>query len=655
MGIRLGIGGLKIGQGSTGINWSSYWSTLISATVETAAPTHVVLTFPTAQTSLGASDFTIAGFTVSSASWTGAVLTLVLSSAVIVFDGDLTITFVPSGGTATVTNNVADDGNTVFWGNAATDSCETDVNNLVTLWWDKTHKKALGELLTTGSSVVGAAYLIVSTEADHFRAGLGVGDVYFADTPVTIDANNTLRRYLGNSLGQPAVAKRPLKTATNIYFQGVDQSVYSSLFGFEQPEYVYLVIKQKGWTSGMGIFDGYPGALTGSLYQTGSTPEVRIRAGSGVAGNTELIIDEWHIARIELNGASSKLKVDNNDATTGDPGAGDMNGIRIGGIGVDCAEFELMEAVFRSSDANWDAIYNSLLRKYDFFFNNVIKIGWMTDNHILSTAVEDPETPTIVGGLRYLHTSKQCTRQAIDYFNAENVDLIIDTGDIIDDPDAMAHFMEEWSRGIAKKELTIGGHDLGGNNVIETRATLVSGFGYGEYPVNGGSPFNQSFVLNNEAGVVVRIILLDANKYTGEGYTLSGQFTAETLTWLGGILSASQENNIFIFLHYAPHTWDENEIFEQASAEAINQLVADDLIANPSHRISCFAGHDHGYGDIRIVNRPGWANWTCYVGRKSIVDYDQSSPYCGGFMIIRINEAGNFVIEEIDKIFPYTS
>ena len=27
MGIRLGIGGLKIGQGSTGINWSSYWTT----------------------------------------------------------------------------------------------------------------------------------------------------------------------------------------------------------------------------------------------------------------------------------------------------------------------------------------------------------------------------------------------------------------------------------------------------------------------------------------------------------------------------------------------------------------------------------------------------------------------------------------------------
>ena len=91
--------------GGGGINWSSYWATLISATVENAAPTHVVLTFPTAQTSLGASDFTIAGFTISSVSWTGAVLTLVLSIGVKYGDA-LIVTFVTTGETANVTNNV---------------------------------------------------------------------------------------------------------------------------------------------------------------------------------------------------------------------------------------------------------------------------------------------------------------------------------------------------------------------------------------------------------------------------------------------------------------------------------------------------------------------------------------------------------------------
>lgn len=125
-------------RGAGGISWQTYWATLISATVENAAPTHVVLTFPTAQTSLGATDFTIAGFTISSASWTGAVLTLVLSEAVLVFDGSLTITFITTGQTATVTNNVADDGNTVAWFDSQDLTTITkDESDKVSLWKDK--------------------------------------------------------------------------------------------------------------------------------------------------------------------------------------------------------------------------------------------------------------------------------------------------------------------------------------------------------------------------------------------------------------------------------------------------------------------------------------------------------------------------------------
>ena len=92
-----------------GISWSSYWATLISATVENAAPTNVVLTFPTAASTVAA-DITCtvngAARVVSSASWTGAVWTVVLASAVVY--GDVVVmTFVPSGGTTNITNNVA--------------------------------------------------------------------------------------------------------------------------------------------------------------------------------------------------------------------------------------------------------------------------------------------------------------------------------------------------------------------------------------------------------------------------------------------------------------------------------------------------------------------------------------------------------------------
>lgn len=108
MGIRIGIGSLKIGQGSTGVDWSSYWATLISATVENAAPTHVVLTFPSASSAI-ATDITATvngvARAVSSASWTGGVWTVVLDSAIVV-DDVVVMTFVPSGGTTAVTNNV---------------------------------------------------------------------------------------------------------------------------------------------------------------------------------------------------------------------------------------------------------------------------------------------------------------------------------------------------------------------------------------------------------------------------------------------------------------------------------------------------------------------------------------------------------------------
>jgi len=98
------IGGAK--------NWSSYWATLISATVENAAPTHVVLTFPVAKEDLVTTDFsvTIDGETsaISDATWVGVVLTLTIADT-IVYGDTVIVTFEKSGGTKTVTNNTLAD------------------------------------------------------------------------------------------------------------------------------------------------------------------------------------------------------------------------------------------------------------------------------------------------------------------------------------------------------------------------------------------------------------------------------------------------------------------------------------------------------------------------------------------------------------------
>ena len=83
-----------------GFSASAYWATLISATVKVNEPDKVELTFPSAKT-LTDADFTLAGYTINAASWTGAVLTLTCTANI---TNNPVITFIPSGGTATVVN-----------------------------------------------------------------------------------------------------------------------------------------------------------------------------------------------------------------------------------------------------------------------------------------------------------------------------------------------------------------------------------------------------------------------------------------------------------------------------------------------------------------------------------------------------------------------
>lgn len=100
-GITTNIGKRVTKQNSDSL--SSYWSTLISATVEDANPDKVVLTFSASNTAV-ASDFTIDGFTISSGYWCGSVLTLILSTEVL-YGESLVINHVPTSKTQNITNN----------------------------------------------------------------------------------------------------------------------------------------------------------------------------------------------------------------------------------------------------------------------------------------------------------------------------------------------------------------------------------------------------------------------------------------------------------------------------------------------------------------------------------------------------------------------
>lgn len=265
--MNIGIG-IRIGQ-RRGVSWPAYWASLISATVENAAPTHLVLTFPNAQPSLDASDFTVAGFTISSASWTGAVLTLVLSEAVIVFDEDLTITFNTTGQTATVTNNVADDGETVGWY-----EFEDLTGALVSSWTDKT----------------GLGHHLVQTGAD---------------------------------------ALKPSLTADGVLFDGSNDFL-SAVFAWNQPCQVYMDFKVVAFVSPKYIFDGSTADKT-ALYEADLSPVLRVYAGTSSNENTNLVVGTFSIVRILFNGASSSFQIDETAAITGDYGANNAGGFWLGG------------------------------------------------------------------------------------------------------------------------------------------------------------------------------------------------------------------------------------------------------------------------------------------------------------------------------------
>jgi len=260
---------IAIPFGAGGISWSDYWTTLISATVETAAPTHVVLTFPTAQTALGAADFTIAGFTIASASWTGAVLTIVLTEAVLIFDCGLVITFERTGETAAVVNNVADDGDTVGL-------------------YD--YKDLSGSLISSWTDRTGLNHHLLQAGADNLK---------------------------------------PTLTADGVLFDGVRQYLNAS-FAYVQPIEIYLLFKIVTFASPKYIYDGSTADKT-ALYMADLSPVIRVYAGNSSNENTNMVVGTFSIVRALFNGASGEFQVDDTAEMTGNWGANNAGGFWLGG------------------------------------------------------------------------------------------------------------------------------------------------------------------------------------------------------------------------------------------------------------------------------------------------------------------------------------
>ncbi len=172
----------------------------------------------------------------------------------------------------------------------------------------------------------------------------------------------------GNDLLQAAGTNQPLWSSDGVLFDGVDNFMKCVGFTYDQPEMIYIVIKQVTWTVGEGIFDGNANNK-GLLFQQATTPGIIAYAGSASGQNDNLAVNTFGIVRILFNGALSKLQIDETAATIGDFGAINMEGFLLGANGGETVfgNIQVKEIILRKivdSESDEQAIYDYLKKKY---------------------------------------------------------------------------------------------------------------------------------------------------------------------------------------------------------------------------------------------------------------------------------------------------
>jgi hypothetical protein len=322
-----------------------YWTPL-TLVVEDAAPTHVVITFPSAKTIL-ASDFTIAGVTVVSGSWTNLVYTLVLSPAVNY--GDV-LNVVYKSKSYSVTNNVIDpltiinDGNTVAWFKASD--------------------------LTTITKDAGTG------EVSRWNDRLGSG----------------------HDLKQAVATKYPIWSANGILFDKINDYMKCDAFTLNQPTYVYIIFNQKSYVNACYVFDGNTYG-TGFLAQYPYNANLQMYAGK--FGNT-LVATPYNVQMLVkalFNGASSELQKNDESVVLGDAGMANMGGFILGvggGVSAAYANIEVREILIRKvadSDFTKYKLSDYLSKPYSLYprFNDSAEIfdGSVMNNSVLMGPIAD--------------------------------------------------------------------------------------------------------------------------------------------------------------------------------------------------------------------------------------------------------------------------
>jgi hypothetical protein len=115
-------------------------------------------------------------------------------------------------------------------------------------------------------------------------------------------------------------------------FDGSNDSLKAAAFALAQPEWVNFVGSQVTWFSGDSIIDGNA-AESGLFYQNGTTPQVRLFAGTQGTVNSAWPVATRAAISAVINNTSPSLRVNNGTAVGGTVGAANMNGLTLGARG----------------------------------------------------------------------------------------------------------------------------------------------------------------------------------------------------------------------------------------------------------------------------------------------------------------------------------
>lgn len=215
-----------------------------------------------------------------------------------------------------------------------------------------------------------------------------------------------------------------------------------------------------------------------------------------------------------------------------------------------------------------------------------VRIYWVTDLHFKASVDGDPDAEGAIGsGVRHYYSVSQKLDQFVADVNADQPDLAICTGDIIDDADDFDMFTERWDRITVTKELTIGNHDL-----VIPYNTVVQRLGYEDRPDVAGSKFQRSFTITN-GRFGVRVIVLDSNIDSSGNhasiFNTAGLVYPDAYDWITSELQEADERVVLMFMHHGPHDGHWRDMARIALDQAIQAG------RRPGQTVYCLFGHHH--------------------------------------------------------------